>query len=120
MPTFEPGHVTSAPPTPDDDWFLFTTDSLLVDERGPVKPAVLPADSHFLGTLDGRRCFTARVELEHAPPGSRPEGLRNVYTLLGEPRWGIAGRALQVLEWARTHRHCGACGRKTRAVPGER
>jgi NAD+ diphosphatase len=32
----------------------------------------------------------------------------------------VAGRALQIAEWARTHRYCGACGAPMAAVPGER
>jgi NAD+ diphosphatase len=33
---------------------------------------------------------------------------------------GIAGRAFQIAEWARTHRYCGACGTPTANVSGER
>jgi NAD+ diphosphatase len=32
----------------------------------------------------------------------------------------LAGRAAQVLEWDRSHRHCGVCGTPTRCKPGER
>jgi NAD+ diphosphatase len=33
---------------------------------------------------------------------------------------GIASRAMQLAEWARTHRHCGCCGTPMQRQPGER
>ena len=38
----------------------------------------------------------------------------------GEAAWLAAGRAVQLVEWARTHRFCGRCGTPTEPAPGER
>jgi NAD+ diphosphatase len=34
--------------------------------------------------------------------------------------WTLAGRAVQLVEWDRTHRFCGRCGAATVPAPGER
>ena len=44
----------------------------------------------------------------------------SLYGRTSERRWAVAGRAVQLVEWARTHRYCGRCGTPTEAVPGER
>ncbi len=35
-------------------------------------------------------------------------------------RWTLAGRAVQLVEWDRTHRYCGRCATPTEPVVGER
>ena len=35
-------------------------------------------------------------------------------------QWRLAGRALQLVEWERTHRYCGRCGTLTEPAGGER
>ncbi len=37
-----------------------------------------------------------------------------------EATWAAAGRAVQLVEWARCHRYCGRCGAETVESPGER
>jgi NAD+ diphosphatase len=46
--------------------------------------------------------------------------LRRFHGTAPEHHWLAAGRAVQVVEWARTHRFCGRCGEPTVAVEGER
>jgi NAD+ diphosphatase len=46
--------------------------------------------------------------------------LRNWFGVLDDRGLAIAMRAVQLLEWDRTHRHCGACGSLTERVAGER
>ena len=47
------------------------------------------------------------------PPGFSLEPLRSLFGRLPEDHLAIAGRALQVLEFHRTHRYCGACASPT-------
>lgn len=47
-------------------------------------------------------------------------GLRELWAALGEASWQTAGRAVQLAEWARTHRFCGRCATPTERVEGER
>jgi NAD+ diphosphatase len=57
--------------------------------------------------------------------GSPPEpfavaSLRELWAALGEASWHTAGRAVQLAEWASTHRFCGRCATPTVRVETER
>lgn len=68
---------------------------------------------HYLGTLDGRHVFAVEPAAGEAPPGMYFQDLRR---LLADPDpllFALAGRASQVLAWARDHRHCCRCGAPT-------
>jgi len=74
-----------------------------------------------LGRLGGDLYYGAELaEGAAAPPGLEAVGLRELHGVVGEPLWGIAGRASQLLRWDREHAYCGRCGTPTHAVPGER
>ncbi len=77
-----------------------------LDERGiPIQ------GQHYLGQLNGYPCYAMGLAEETVPPqGMVFQGLRKVYELLDEDFFGIAGRALQIVEWDRTHRFCSRCG----------
>ena len=84
-----------------------------------------PADpswpSHVVGVLDG-----AVLVRRRRPGRRRPERRRRPSTCYGyhgragEEAWLAAGRAVQLVEWGRTHRFCGRCGTPTEPAPGER
>ncbi|MEK9719522.1 MAG: NAD(+) diphosphatase [Quisquiliibacterium sp.] len=59
----------------------------------------------------------ARVDL---PQGLTAAGLRSWFGVIDDQSLAIAMRAVQVLEWDRTHRFCGACGTPTGQAPNER
>ena len=48
------------------------------------------------------------------------EGLRQVYGRLDEDLFWISARAVQIVDWDRTHRFCGRCGAPTEAQKAER
>jgi len=84
----------------------------------------------FIGCLDGRQCwavdadFHADVDPDDGPDRPRTGGpYENLMALWGsvdEVTWVVAGRAVQLVEWVRTHRFCGRCGGPTQQAPGER
>lgn len=130
---FRPAVEPPSEATADDAslWFAFRGAEMLV--HGPDAVAVIPAGidlaavglvprrRHYLGTLGGRGCFAVEVEDTVDPPvGMAFESLRPLYGRLDDLRFALAGRALQVVEWDRTHRFCGRCGTPTEPVPGER
>jgi NAD+ diphosphatase len=79
------------------------------------------ASSHFLGLLDGVGCIAAGIDNDaEAPAGSSFTALRPLWTRLDEQLFALAGRALQIVQWDRTHRFCGSCGTPTEDTPGER
>ena len=74
----------------------------------------------YLGTLHGQHCYAAETEQPQPPPGWRFEGLRALWSRLDEAVLGVAGQALQLLEWDRTHQFCGRCGAPTERRGEER
>ena len=83
----------------------------LVDAE-PEQPGI------FLGTLAGRHCWAVDVDDDGDPDAY--VDLRMLWSSVDEPTWVVAGRAVQLVEWRRTHRFCGRCATPTDEVPGER
>jgi NAD+ diphosphatase len=126
-------------------WFVFRGNELLV-EMGPLerpsddlrvraRPAWArlplqknhnwlgcdPARSLYLGVLRGTQCWAAELPSgAQAPPGMSWEGLRTLFTVLEDAHFALAGRALQLIDWDRTHQFCGRCGARTEPHPTER
>lgn len=78
--------------------------------------------SHSIGRWQGEDHLAVALDLAvpELPRGLRAAGLRNWFGVLDDRGLAIAMRAVQLLEWDRTHRHCGACGSLTERVAGER
>jgi len=65
----------------------------------------------YLGTLGERACYAYEYDANtEAPAGTRWHGLRGLYGRLDDAQFALAGRALQLVDWDRTHRFCGCCG----------
>jgi NAD+ diphosphatase len=83
-----------------------------------------PARVHALGRHEGRAhvavALDEAVSPKALPGGLRAAGLRNWFGVIDDRTLGIAMRAVQVLEWDRTHRFCGACGTRTEPSGQER
>ena len=81
----------------------------------------LPAEAmHFVGLVDGEAWWCVDVPRGEDPSDGASVDLRRLHGMVPEHHWLAAGRAVQVVEWARTHRFCGRCGERTARVPGER
>jgi NAD+ diphosphatase len=76
--------------------------------------------AHFLGMLGDEACWGVDVPHGHDPADGAAIDLRSFFGRAGEVEWLVAGRAVQLVEWARTHRFCGRCGTPTEQQPGER
>jgi NAD+ diphosphatase len=112
-------------------WFMFRGGELLVSARPgpPVVPhcnnpkdlGMMPLRTQYLGVLSAEHCFSAEVKAEtEAPQGWSWQGLRSLFGALEEARFALAGRAVQIVEWDRTHQYCGACGEVTVVRASER
>jgi NAD+ diphosphatase len=128
-------------------WFVFRGERLLVelgppsphpsgDLRVPARPSwarlPLPKNNNilwsepvrtlYLGRLAGLDCWAAEIGAEAPPPpeGLGWEGLRALFSVLDDAHFALAGRAIQLLDWDRNHRHCGRCGAPTEARRDER
>ncbi len=122
------------PPVENSDpawWFAFRQNELLVFEEG--SSARIPklvefselgipfAGRHYLGLLEGTACYAVDLPPDISPsPGMAFEGLRKVYGRLDDDLFWAAARAVQIVEWDRTHRFCGRCGVPLRPRETER
>jgi NAD+ diphosphatase len=114
---------------PDPLTFLFHQGRLLVREHDLALPdaALLarldldPARLQPVGELAGRYAQAGWTGDERLPDGYAWRSLRSLlFADMDESLLGLAGRAFQIAEWARTHRFCGACGSTTILAAGER
>lgn len=112
-----------ASPAQRGTWLIFRERSLLVSLAHTLPAACLPAELgaaplrvQYLGLLDGEPCFSAEVGNDAQPP---PEmmfrDLRALYGRVPEELMALSARAVQVMDFDRTHQFCGACGAPTRA-----
>ncbi|HSB07712.1 MAG TPA: NAD(+) diphosphatase [Thermodesulfobacteriota bacterium] len=102
-------------------WFAFQGSKLLVsiDSSSVIIPCLtdfselglITLSRHYLGLLDDRPCYAVEVSGDGTPPaGMTFEGLRQVYGRLDEDLFWVAARAVQIVDWDRTHQFCGRCG----------
>ncbi|MEM1334401.1 MAG: NAD(+) diphosphatase [Actinomycetota bacterium] len=78
-------------------------------------------DRYVVGLLDGAAWWAVDVPPESEDPSfGASVDLRQYHAMASEGEWLLAGRALQTVEWARTHRFCGRCATPTAPSPGER
>ena len=112
-------------------WFTFQGNNLLVrlDSSSPGIPSVLdPGElgltvlrQQYLGRLDHRDCYAIEVPEGVSPPeGMAFEGLRPLYGRLDEDLFWVAARAVQIVDWDRTHQFCGRCGVRMKTLLTER
>jgi NAD+ diphosphatase len=110
-------------------WFAFQGSQLLVRKedlraelpkvRDLEEIGLLPLRRQYLGRLGEHHCFSAECE-GAAPEGMNWAGLRSLFGMLDDRLFAIAGRAIQIMDWDRTHLYCGRCGTPTVVKVGER
>jgi NAD+ diphosphatase len=86
----------------------------------PLGPEPQDCETHYLGALGGIDCFASALGEDEEVDGLELRHLRALYGVLPDDHWALAGRAVQLVEWERTHRFCGVCGAPTEACAGER
>ena len=86
-----------------------------------VQPLVDPARVETVGRWNGRVFRAAWLDADvDVPEGHRFTGLRALFGKADDAFVAIAGRAVQLAEWARTHRYCGVCGQPMQRAANER
>jgi NAD+ diphosphatase len=122
-PALPPGPFTPLVTPPLDvarhRWYRVQGNSVLVTDDEPDSPAGV----QFLGMLGDLACWATDDGPGPADRGPSPEGHLDLFSLhgrLADVEWFVAGRAVQLVEWARTHRFCGRCATPTERVDHER
>ena len=112
-------------------WFAFQGSQILVQRE--ESRALLPARAHirelgleplrwqYLGLYAGQHCFSCEIPAEAAAPeGMTWAGLRSLFGAMDDALFAVAGRAIQIMDWDRSHQYCGRCGTPTVAKTSER
>jgi NAD+ diphosphatase len=71
-----------------------------------------------IGEVDGVTAFAVPAKEAIGEP-FEVAGLRALYGALDDASFKLAGRAVQIVDWAKTHRFCGHCATPTERAPGE-
>ena len=112
-------------------WFIFAGDRLLVqlDEHHAhvlcsPEPPLLNGQylrRLYMGKFRHTHCYALETQSDAiAPPGMGFKGLRSLWSRLDETAMGLAGQALQLVDWDRCHQFCGRCGTGTILRDNER
>lgn len=101
---------------------LVREDDLSLPDAAALKHfAIAPENVLPVGLFEKEYCCTAWVPRDAAPPaGYAFKGLRALFGRFDEHTLAVAGRALQIADWARSHQFCGTCGARMRRVDNER
>jgi NAD+ diphosphatase len=110
--------------------FVFRDGKLLVREDDLSLPdarvalplhGLQPEQFHPVGLWQERYCCTTWVDRGlQAQAGFSFVPLRALFASMDEALLGLASRAIQLAEWARTHRFCGHCANPMQLATGER
>lgn len=124
-------------------WFLFHKYDLLVFLEESSGAAQLPrvaspaslnlagfsvVREQYFGCVEGAErihCYAAELVAKGAERPVLADGLallnlRRLFGRLPEADLWLAGRAVQLVDWDRTHQFCGQCGARTHPSPNER
>ena len=103
------------------DILVRASDAALPDADATARLGHDPAAEIPVGLWGKDYCRAIWVPRSAQPPeGYEFKGLRTLWTRVDDDFLAVAGRALQLAEWARTHRFCGSCGQPMALAPGER
>jgi NAD+ diphosphatase len=105
-------------------WFVFHAQKMLVYKENSITTLPLSITleelgvravcEHYLGTLKGAPCFAAYLPDKTKPPANMTFlGLRSLFGELNEQFYGIAVRALSIINWENTHQFCSQCGSRS-------
>jgi NAD+ diphosphatase len=100
-------------------WFAFHRNRLVVEGSGDALSVpcrmqfedlgLTAISQHYLGRLDGLACYAVDLADDQLPESLSLKDLRQLYGLIDENLFGLSGRAVQIVEWDRTHQYCGRC-----------
>lgn len=128
---YEPAVNAPLEPKAEAWWFVFKGNRLLIGMSESKARIPYIKDMHewglspecvqYLGILEGHPCYSAALADDAgAPVNMEFQDMRQLYGLLDEDIYMLAGRAYQIVYWDLTHRFCGKCGSPTETHAEER
>ncbi|GHJ10135.1 NADH pyrophosphatase [Micromonospora humidisoli] len=120
-PPADPTPAADPSPAPGDLGLLVAGHRLLTTPDGGLpRVGELPDGTGWVpvGTLDGVPAWAAAAPDEATGPAGRWRSWRALAAELPEPLATLAGRAVAVVTFRRTHRWCGACRAELADLPG--
>lgn len=111
-------------------WFIFRGNRLLLEARDgglhvPCREdidalGISTGSQHYLGRFEDRASHAVDMTADELPEGLVLKDLRQIYGAIDDDLFALAGRAVQIAAWDRTHRFCGRCGAPTETKTTER
>ena len=111
-------------------WFGFHRNRLLLQKNGSTfqvpclerfeELGVSAGNRHYLGRYDGRACYAVDVLDASVPDHLDFKDLRQAHSGIDEDLFVLGGRAVQIVEWDRSHQYCGRCGSRNETKQDER
>jgi len=117
--------------TPDKKgfWFIFNNSNMLYTQKkeniipeliSPLDIDVAVTTPLYLGTIDGVDCWTAEALDNNKKSDFDFKNLRELFPLLGDDFFSLAGRALQLGRWHNSTKYCSACAGELKDSETER
>jgi NAD+ diphosphatase len=104
-------------------WFIYAGTRLLVQLENdnaaqmplagdwPLAGEIEELRRLYMGSCAGVHCYASEIDAGvNACAGLTALGLRELWGVLDEASIGLAGQALQLIDWDRCHCFCGRCG----------
>ena len=111
-------------------WFGFHRNRLLLQQTDATfqvpclerfeELGVSAGNRHYLGRYDGRACYAVDVPDPSVPDHLDFKDLRQAHSGIDEDLFVLGGRAVQIVEWDRTHQYCGRCSTRNETKQDER
>lgn len=86
----------------------------------PAELGVTPVATHVVGAVGSTVLWAADLPADAPVDPAVFSSLFALHERVSDGEWHLAGRAVQLVEWGRTHRFCGRCGTPTTPADGER
>lgn len=111
-------------------WFGFHRNRLLLQKQDETfqvpclerfeELGVAAGNRYYLGRYNGQACYAVDVPDATLPDHLDFKDLRQAHSGLDEDLFVLGGRAVQIVEWDRTHQYCGRCGTRNETKADER
>ncbi|TCO79965.1 NAD(+) diphosphatase [Marinisporobacter balticus] len=127
---FVPGSICLSHENNSAFWFIFRDNMLLIKLNTSTAAIphmkdlsllnLSPIRKQYLGKIDNDPCYSVELPINTSAPADMEFiDLRQLYGLMQEDFFWIAGRAIQIMNWDKTHQYCGQCATPTHTKANE-